>query len=308
MSDVKTVLISGATGLIGGRLLPVLARQGMALRALSRNPARAAKGLPRGVVPVGWDGARPSLEVLRGADAIVHLAGEPVFSGPLTAARRERIRASRVDSTRAFVDGCAALAQGERPRVLVCASAVGIYGSREDELLDEAAAPGEGFLADVCRAWEEAARGAEAHGLRVVSLRIGIVLAREGGALPLMATPFRLGLGGPLGNGRQWVPWVHVDDVAELARRVLCDDRARGPVNAVAPNPVRNAELTAALATQLRRPALLRVPAFALRLLLGELAGELLGSRRAVPARAEALGMRFAHERLETALATELGG
>ena len=170
-----------------------------------------------------------------------------------------------------------ALPAPQRPRVLVSASAVGYYGSRGDEILDEDAAPGQGFLAEVCRAWEAEALAAARHGVRCVVLRIGIVLAREGGALPRMALPFRAGLGGRLGDGRQWFPWIHADDVVSLIRAALRDDAYTGPVNAVAPEPVRNAELTRALARVLHRPALFAVPAFALRAALGELSGELLG-------------------------------
>jgi len=173
-------------------------------------------------------------------------------------------------------------------------------------VLDEQAEPGDGFLADVCVDWEAAAAAARPLGVRVVCLRIGIVLAREGGALPTMALPFRYGLGGPLGNGRQWVPWIHVDDVARLAARAVEDDALAGPVNAVAPDPVRNEVLTGALAHALRRPAFLRAPAFALRLALGHLSGELLCSRRCVPRKAEDAGFVFRHAALETALEAEL--
>jgi hypothetical protein len=277
------------------------------VRVASRGPERAAGRLPDGAQAIGWNGVEPPAETLTGCDAVVHLAGEPVFGGLPTAARRARIRASRVDSTRALVAALARRDPGDRPRTLVCASAVGYYGSRGEEILDESARPGRGFLAELCVAWEEAARAAADHGVRVVSLRIGIVLAREGGALPLMARAFRLGVGGRLGSGRQWVPWIQADDLAGLIRAVLDDERFEGPVNAVAPTPVRNRELTHELARAVHRPALLPAPAFVLRALLGDVAGELLDSRRVVPRSAEARGFRFGRPVLRDALAAELG-
>ncbi len=303
---MQTLLVSGATGLIGGRLLATYAREGPRVLALTRSPARAAAALGARHAAVGWDGVRVPGDALAEADALLHLAGEPVFGGLPTPSRLARIRSSRVDSTRAIVAGIAALPAQRRPRALVCASAVGIYGSRGDEELPEEAPPGEGFLADLCRDWENTALGAEAYGVRVVCLRFGIVLAAEGGALALMARIFRLGLGGRLGSGRQWVPWIHADDAVGLVRRALEDPGLDGPVNVVAPGCVRNAELTRALAARLHRPALLPAPAFAVRAVLGPLAGELLGSRRVVPRRAGQLGHAFAHPGLESALAREL--
>jgi uncharacterized protein (TIGR01777 family) len=306
MSDSRGVLVSGATGLVGARLTARLARRGDAVRVLTRNPEAAARRLDARVSPVAWDGLSVPGEELTRAAAVVHLAGEPVFAGRLTPERRRRIRSSRVEGTRSLVRAIGALAEAQRPRTLVCASAVGYYGNRGDERLAEEAPPGRGFLADVCRDWEAAAAQAEAHGARVACLRIGIVLAREGGALPRMALPFRFGAGGRLGDGRQWFPWIHIDDLVALSLAILDDDGIRGPVNASAPDPVRNGELTRTLARLLRRPAPFPVPAFALRLALGELSDELLGSRRVVPARALAHGFAFAHADLEAALAREL--
>jgi uncharacterized protein (TIGR01777 family) len=294
------VLVTGATGLVGRRLVQALVAKGAAVRAVSRSAAPRA--LPPGCAAVRWDGTNVPVEALADCGAVVHLAGEPVFGGLPTAARRARIRASRVDSTRAIVAALAELPPARRPDTLVCASAVGFYGSRGDTRLDESEPPGTSFLAEVCVAWEAAARAALAHGLRVVSPRIGIVLAREGGALAPMAQVFRLGLGGRLGSGRQWFPWIHVEDLVALLETALADARFGGAVNATAPNPVRNAELTRELARVVRRPALLPVPAFALRALLGEMADELLGSRRALPARATELGFRFRYENLAAAL------
>jgi hypothetical protein len=305
VSDPRSVLVSGATGLVGCRLVPALIAADRPVRILSRDPARATASLA-GVSAFAWDGKRWPAEALAGASAVVHLAGEPVFGGVLTAARRARIRDSRIASTAALAEALAATPRGERPSTVVCASAVGYYGSRGDMLLDESASPGSGFLAEVCADWEAAARPAEALGIRLVSLRIGIVLAREGGALPMMSIPFRFGLGGPLGDGKQWVPWIHIEDLVRLTLHVLDDASVSGPVNAVAPDPVRNEVLTQAIAHELHRPAFLRAPAFALKLALGELSGELLGSRRCVPRKAEAMGFRFSYASLESALAAEL--
>jgi uncharacterized protein (TIGR01777 family) len=302
----RRVLVSGATGLVGARLTARLLRRGDAVRALTRNPEAAARRLGVQVSPVAWDGLSVPGEALAGAAAVVHLAGEPIFAGRLTPERRRRIRSSRVEATRSLARAIGALPESQRPRTVVCASAVGYYGDRGEERLSEESSPGRGFLADVCRDWEAAAVAAEEHGARVARLRIGIVLAREGGALPRMALPFRFGAGGRLGDGRQWFPWIHIDDLVALILAILDDAGIRGPVNANAPEPVRNAELTRTLARVLRRPAPLRVPAFLLRLALGELAGELLGSRRAVPARALAHGFAFAHADLEAALSREL--
>ena len=306
MGATRSILVTGATGLVGRRLLPALLDGGVCVRAATRRPERAA--LPAGVEAVGWDGGRLPARALAGCEAIVHLAGEPIFGGPFTRGRRDRIFRSRVDSTRALVEAIAALPASERPKALVCASAVGYYGSRGDEVLEESAPCGGGFFADLCVAWEEEAARAAEHGVRSASLRIGVVMARESGALALLARLFGLGLGGRIGSGAQWVPWIHVDDLVSLLRVALADSRCRGAWNAVAPNPVRNRDLTRELARRLRRPALLPAPAFAVRALLGELSSELLASRRAGPRRALDAGFTFAHERIDSALAAELAG
>ena len=303
MSTRPIVLVTGATGLVGGRLLPALAGEGWAVRALSRRPD--AKTAGDGEV-LSWDGRRVGREALEGAQAIVHLAGEPIFGGRLTARRRERIRESRIESARSIAQGLSELPEDRRPAVFLCASAVGYYGSRGDEVLEESAAPGSGFLARVCVDWEAAATAAEAAGVRTVSLRIGVVLAREGGALAALRRPFALGLGGRLGDGRQWFPWIHIDDLVALVLAALNDPRYRGPINATAPEPVTNAALTRCLASALRRPALLPVPSPVLRLALGELSEELLGSRRVVPRAALDRGFAFSRSTLEEALRTEL--
>lgn len=297
------VLVSGASGLVGGRLLRALPG-GVPVRALTRRPR--GHGLPEGVEAVVWDGRELPGGALVGVESVIHLAGEPIFGGVPTPARRARMVASRVASTDSIVAAMARLPAGERPGALVCASAVGIYGDRGEDEIGEEAAPATGFLARLCRDWEAAAAAAEPLGVRVVSLRIGPVLAREGGALSALERLFRLGLGGPVGNGRQWMPWIQADDLVRLIETVRSDAAARGAVNAVAPRLVRNRDFTRALAAQLHRPALLRVPAFALRAALGPLAGELLDSRRVVPARASALGFEWRFPDVASALAHEL--
>lgn len=296
------VLVSGATGLVGRRLVPELAERFASVRILSRSRGTDAAKVDRRI----WDGVDPGAAALVGVDAIVHLAGEPLFGGLPTKRRLEHARESRIASTRRIVERIAGMADGERPGVFVCASAVGYYGDRGEETLDEDAPPGDGFLAELCRDWEAAAVEAEAFGVRVVRLRIGVVLAREGGALPLIRLPFALGLGGRLGSGQQYFPWIHVDDLVGAILFALERPDLRGAVNGVAPEAVRNGELTQTLARLLHRPALLPVPSFALRTALGEMAGELLGSRRVVPRRLLETGFAYRHATLETALAAEL--
>jgi uncharacterized protein (TIGR01777 family) len=301
MTTSGAVVLTGGTGLVGGALLPILLGRGCEVRALVRRGGRLT-----GARELVWDGTTPPAGALDGAQALVHLSGEPVFGGLPTAARRLRLRASRVDSTRALVAALAALPEARRPRAFVCASAVGYYGDRGEEILDESAEPGDGFLADLCVDWEAAAAEASRHGVRVCSVRIGVVLSRKGGALPLMARPFRLGLGGRLGSGRQWFPWVGLDDLVALLAAALDDERCSGAVNGVAPEPARNEELTRALGRVLGRPTLLPVPAFAVRAALGDLSAELLGSKRVVPRRARELGFAFRQTSLEELLRSEL--
>ena len=300
----EAVVLTGATGLVGSSLVAALRAEERALRLVSRSPERLEAG--PGVEAVGWDGRELAASALSGAGAVVHLAGEPIFGGIPTRARRERMWTSRVDTTRSLVRRIGELPSSARPRVLVCASAVGYYGDRGETELDEDAGPGRGFLAELCVAWEEEAARAAEHGVRVARTRFAVVLSRRGGALPLLARVFRAGLGGRLGSGRQWFPWVHLDDVVALLRLALDDARMSGPANVVSPGVVRNADFTRSVARAVGRPALVPVPGFALRLALGELAGELLDSRRAVPARARALGHRFAWPELPPALAAEL--
>ncbi len=300
----EPIVLSGGTGLIGGALLRRRSERGEGTRALVRRAGKLA-GIPH-VEEVEWDGVRPPAGALSGARGVVHLSGEPVFGGIPTAARKKRLYDSRIDSTKALVAAMAAEPPEQRPAFFVCASAVGYYGDRGDEVLDEAAAPGEGLLADLCVDWEAAAAEAEGLGVRVCSVRIGIVLAGAGGALPLMAQPFRFGLGGKLGSGKQWFPWIHQDDVVGILEGAIAGEDWRGSVNAVAPESVRNEELTKTLGRVLGRPTFMAVPGFAVKAALGELSAELLGSRRVEPKRAKALGYAFAVPGLEEALRREL--
>jgi len=300
------ILISGGTGLIGSRLVASLRESRVPVRILSRSAPATRQAIDADVQRLRWDGIHLPEGALGECTAVVHLAGEPIFSGPLTAARRRRIASSRIESTQSIAAALRAASATNRPATFVCASAVGFYGSRGEEVLDESAGPGSGFLSEVCQQWEAAAATA-AEALRVVSLRTGIVLARGAGALPMMALPFRVGLGGRMGSGRQWVPWIQIDDAVAVIRRVLQDDRLHGAVNVVSPNPVRNAELSEEIARTLHRPCLLPVPALALRVALGTLSDELLGSRRGVPQRMLDARFEFAHAELAPALSIELG-
>jgi len=234
---------------------------------------------------------------------MVHLAGEPIAQR-WTEAAKKRIYDSRVEGTRRLVN--ALKAQSDRPGVLVCASAVGIYGSRGDEILTETSAPGTGFLPRLAEDWEQAARTAEALGIRVISLRLGVVLG-HGGALAKLLLPFRLGVGGRLGSGRQWMSWIHIDDLVNLIVFALSNVTLSGAVNAVAPHPVTNAEFTRELARALHRPAIFPVPGFALKLLFGEMASMLLGGQRAIPQAALAAGFQFRYSELGSALAALFG-
>jgi uncharacterized protein (TIGR01777 family) len=264
----------------------------------------AGTNLPPGVRLFVWDAARgePPAEALQDADAVVHLAGEPVAQR-WTDHARQAIRESRVIGTHNLVQALAKLPR--KPAVLVCGSAVGYYGDRGDEILNESSSPGGDTLAQLCIDWEKEAQAAEASGIRVVRVRTGLVLDARGGALPRMLPPFRMGVGGKLGNGRHWMSWIHLDDLAALFQFALAN-AVSGPLNGVAPNPVINAEFTRALAAAVHRPAIFPVPAFALRLLFGEMSEILLASQRALPQAAEAAGFRFRYPELAPALADVL--
>ncbi len=297
-------LVTGATGFVGRRLLGSLANPVV----LSRDPARARRALGEGVEAYGWEpeAGPPPTEAFRGVEAVFHLAGESVAEGRWTAAKKERIRNSRVRGTHNLVAALQSLR--ERPRVLVSASAVGYYGDRGDQILEESAGPGSDFLAGVCREWEGAAQGASSFGVRVVTARFGLILGEQGGALAKMLTPFRLGLGGRLGSGRQWMPWIHIDDVVGIVLHAAGNNEISGAVNTMAPEPVTNRVFTQTLAAVLRRPAIFPAPAPALRLALGEMASALLlVSQRAVPRVAEKTGYRFRYPALEEALRAAVG-
>ena len=299
------ITLTGATGLIGVRLVRALRDRGDELTVLSRNPSAAAARL--GVEAVGWDPtAGPAPEAaLAGRDAVLHLAGEPVAQR-WNADVKRRIRDSRELGTRHLVDGIAALQQ--RPRVLVSSSAVGYYGAHGDERVPESTPPGGDFLAEVCVAWEREALRAQELGLRVALVRTGVVLDADGGALAKMLLPFRLGLGGPVAGGGQYMPWIHADDLVALYLAALDGDDWQGPLNAAAPEPVTNAAFSKALGRALKRPAIAPVPGFAVKLLYGDMAEIVTEGQRAVPERPLALGFTFAHADLDEALRDALKG
>lgn len=294
------VLVTGATGFIGRLVCARLADRGHQLVVLSRNPEAARDKLHGVVAAYRWEATEgpPPGEAVAGLDAVVHLAGVSVV-GRWSAEHRRAIHDSRVDGTRNLV---AALAMAAKPPgVMVSASAIGYYGDRGDAVLDEEAEPGNDFLATVCRGWEAEARQAEQLGTNVVRLRFGIVLGDTGGALDKMLLPARLGLGGPLGTGRQWWSWVHVDDVLGLIEHAL-DQDVSVALNATAPSPIRQRDFARALGAVLKRPAFLPAPAFALRLVLGGFANELLGSKRVLPESTLATGYAFRFPELHAAL------
>ena len=298
------VAITGATGFIGRKLVSELLTEGHQVEAITREPESARKRLPAQCACRRWDPmAGPDPDIIRGVDAIINLAGEGVADARWAPARKEAIRSSRVLMTRALVGVISALPQNTRPRALISASAIGYYGDRGDELLDEQSAPGNDFLAEVCQAWEREAFVVERLGVRAVVVRIGVVLGKEGGALQKMLLPFRLGLGGRLGSGRQWMSWIHLDDLVGLFVSAISDAEVSGAINGVAPTPVTNAAFTAALGQVLHRPTVLPVPAIALRLTLGEMSSILLGSQRVLPRAAERLGVTFRYPHIAGALA-----
>lgn len=295
-------IVSGGTGFIGRRVVERLMRNGHSAGVWSRTPGREKRV---GVASFSWDplGEGPPLESVNAMDAVIHLAGEPVAQR-WNAEVRQRIRDSRVLSTRRLVEAIAQVKH--KPKVLVCASGVGYYGNRGDEVLTETSRQGDGFLADLCRDWELEADRATALGVRVVKLRIGFVLGRDGGALEKMAPAFRAGVGGRLGSGKQWMPWIHADDVAGLFVHAVESDIA-GVWNATAPNPVTNAEFTRELAAALHRPAIFPVPGWALKLAFGQIGQHMLDSTRVVPEAALEAGYRFEYAELRGALRSLFG-
>jgi len=294
------ILVSGASGLVGAVLVPTLEAGGHKIRRLVR---RAPGG-----TEVRWDPEAGGVDAagIEGCEAVVHLAGENIAAGRWTAAKKQRIRDSRVKGTQALARALAGMPHP--PKVLVCASAIGYYGDRGADLMREDSARGQGFLAEVCADWEAAALPAAQKGIRVVHLRFGVVLSRAGGALAKMLLPFRLGVGGIIGSGRQYMSWLHIHDAVGVIQHALTADRLRGPVNAVSPNPVTNLEFTRALGRVLLRPTLLPMPAFAARLAFGEMADELLlSSTRVEPVRLQAVNYPFLHPWLDDALRQLLG-
>jgi len=298
------VVVSGATGFVGDALCRALVQRGDRVRALSRRP-EAAERRPAIYRAFKWDPASPSpqAEAFEGAGAVVNLAGESVF-GLWTAAKKDRIRRSRVEGTLRLVRAMAEAA--DRPRVLVSASAIGYYGDRGEQSLSESAGPGVDFLAESCLAWEQAALEAEKLGVRVALLRIGLVLDSGGGALRQMLPPARLGLGGPLGSGRQWWSWIHRSDLVRMMLTALDDESWKGPANAVSPGVVRQRDFARALGAVLRRPAFLPAPAFVLKTLLDGFAVELLASRKVTPEAPLERGFQFEYAQLKPALETIL--
>jgi uncharacterized protein (TIGR01777 family) len=301
-----SVTIAGATGLIGRRLVGELKDGGWEVTVLSRDPARARSVLGEDVEAHSWEmlSAPAPAAALEGRDAVVNLAGEPV-SQRWSETAKQAIRASRVTGTENLIAGLRALER--RPRALLAASAVGYYGARGSEPLDEEAPPGRDFLAEVCVEWERAAEQASALGMRVALIRTGVVLDGEGGALEKMLPPFRLGVGGPIAGGRQFLPWIHVEDVVGIYRAALEDERWSGAVNATAPAPVTNRDFSHALGRALHRPAALPVPGFALQALYGEMAQIITGGARVVPAKPLMLAYAFRHAELDEALRSALG-
>lgn len=299
----RRIFVTGATGLVGGRLCEELAASGDTVLALTRGRAASNQ---EGVEWIEGDLMRPGAwgDAVASADAVVHLAGESVAATRWTPARKGALVASRVEGTRHLVD---AMAAENGPRALISASAAGFYGRRGEEQLVEGSEPGDDFLARLCVSWESAARRAEQLGARVVMLRFGVVLAARGGALPRMLTPFRLGLGGPLGPADRFTPWIHLDDAVGLARFGLETTELSGPVNAVAPHAIRMGEFARTLGRALGRPAIFPVPEFVLRAILGEATDAVVPGQYVVPEVAHAAGYRFAHPELPDALADLLG-
>ena len=290
------IAVTGASGLVGSALLSFLASNKHACTKLVRSS-------PTGSDEVRWDPATGQIAAaaIEGFDAVIHLAGEPIAEGRWTSAKKSKIRDSRVDATKRLAEGLVKL--NRPPGVLIAASAIGFYGNRGDEVLTEESAAGTGFLAEVCREWEKAAEPVVKAGIRVVNLRIGVVLSKFGGALPRMLLPFRMGVGGKIGSGKQYMSWIALDDLIGAAYHILTNNALSGPVNAVSPNPVTNLEFTKALGKVLSRPTLFPLPGVAARIALGEMADELLlASQRVKPARLIAGGFPFKFVEIESAL------
>ena len=294
------VLIAGASGLVGSALIPALVTEGAEVTRLVRTPARAGE--------VEWHPNNDQIDakILEGFDAIINFAGENIAAGRWTDEQKRKIRDSRVNGTHLLSEAIAKLK--DKPKVFLCASATGIYGDRDDETLDEHSDSGGGFLAGVCREWEKATEPAVQAGVRTVNLRFGPIISREGGMLAKMLTPFKMGMGGKIGSGKQYISWVAIDDAVNAIKLALKDESFRGPLNVVSPNPVMNEEFTKTLGHVLSRPTALHMPAFAVRLAFGEMADEmLLTSQRVIPKRLNDAGYEFEYPELEGALRKHLG-
>lgn len=296
------VFVTGGTGLVGRVVIPLLLDRGDEVFCLTRNPAGARAVLPAAAEILGGDPTMPGdwQDRLGTCDGVINLAGSPVADGLWSGKKKHRIRRSRLSTTGNVVD---ALAACEKPMVLASASAVGYYGDRGEDALGEGAEPGAGFLARLAVEWEHTALKAERENVRVALIRVGVVLSADGGALAKMLPPFKLGLGGPLGSGNQYFPWIHIRDLARLLIFVLDHPEVSGPVNAAVPDPPRQKEFARALGNALGKPAFMPLPGFALRLGMGEMAGILLASQRVVPKALRAAGFKFEFAELEKALA-----
>jgi uncharacterized protein (TIGR01777 family) len=291
------ILVTGSSGLVGERLVHSLKSQGQEV-------VRLVRSIPKdSATEIRWNPDEGTLDEagLEGLDSVVHLAGENLAEGRWTDEKKKRIRESRVKGTRLLSEALARLK--EKPEVLVSASAIGFYGNRGDEILTERSAAGDDFLAEVCREWELATAPAGENGIRVVHLRFGVILSREGGALAKMLFPFRMGVGGKIGSGKQYMSWIAIDDVVGVIEHALMNDELRGAVNVVSPNPVTNYEFTKTMGSVLSRPTVFPVPAFAAKLLFGEMAdATLLTSQRVEPERLKASGYKFKYPELKNAL------
>ena len=298
---MANVLVTGGTGFIGSRVCTALHQQGDTVHVLSRNPERAQTKVESARACYGWDPETEKMpaEATNGMASVVHLAGETI-AGRWNADKKRRIRDSRILSTRNLVESLAAT--DTKPDTLVCASAIGYYGDSGDEHFTEVSPPGNDFLAKTCQEWETEAHKATDLGIRVVTVRIGLVLGLGGGLLAQVLPPFKIGVGGILGSGRQWMSWIHVDDVIGIILHALENNEIRGALNATAPTPVRNTEFTKTLGTVLRRPTLFPVPTFGLKLMMGEFADFIVLSQNVLPEKTEVSGYEFRHRTLESAL------
>jgi len=294
------ILVAGASGLVGSALIPALESDASEITRLVRSSPKANE--------IEWHPNRGQIDSARleGFEAIINLAGESIAEGRWTDEKKRKIHDSRVNGTKLLSEAIAKLTT--KPRVFLCASATGIYGDRDDEILDETSDSGSGFLADVCREWDQATEAATKAGVRVVNLRFGPILAREGGMLGKMLTPFKMGMGGKVGSGKQYISWVAIDDVVGAMKLALADGSIHGPLNVVSPNPVTNEVFTRTLGEALSRPTVMSIPAFAARLAFGEMADEmLLVSQRVAPKKLNSAGFHFEYPVLEVALRKYLG-